>query len=139
MKNNMYGFIIKDGHFESLLYAFNFASVAAVSDKKVRILFVGWAASKLVVGKLEEIDVPRVLEDDKSEFIAQLKKHKCHDLKELLQLLKEAGDVKIYVCSLSASIWGVTKENMIAEVDGIIGLPNFLLQEVKDAEQILTF
>ncbi len=139
MNENIYAFILKDGHFESLLYAFNFASIAAVSDKKVRILFVGWAASKLIKGNMEKIDIPGSISDQKSEFIEKLKQHKCHDLRVLLQVLKSAGDVKVYVCTLAASIWGVTRGNMIPEVDGIIGSPNFLLQEAKDAGQILTF
>jgi peroxiredoxin family protein len=132
-------FIIKDGHFESLLYALNFASISAVSNKKVRMLFVGWAASKLIVGNLEKIDLPSSLDEQKSDFISQLKKHKSHDLKELLKLVKSAGDVKIFVCTLAASIWGVTKENMIPEVDDIIGSPNFLLEQAKDARQVWTF
>jgi len=139
MHDNTYAFIVKDGHFESLLYAFNFASIAAVSNKKVRILFVGWAASKLIKGNLEIIDIPTSILDLKDNFVSQLKKHKCYDLKELLGVVKEAGDVKVYVCTLAASIWGVTRENMITEVDDIIGSPNFLLQEAKNAEQILTF
>src|SRR5574340_1690978 len=94
MKYNTYAFIIKDGHFESLLYAFNFASIAAVSNKKVRILFVGWAASKLIKGNLETIDIPSSLQDQRSEFIEKLKKHKCHDLGELIQVVKAAGDVR---------------------------------------------
>ena len=139
MKYDTYALIIKDGHFESLLYAFNFASIAAVSNKKVRILFIGWAASKLIKGNLEAIDIPSSIQDQKSDFIEKLKKHKCQNLEELIQLVKSAGDVKIYVCTLAASIWGVTRENMIPEVDDIIGSPNFLLHEAKDAEQILTF
>ncbi|OGB90790.1 hypothetical protein A2625_07090 [candidate division WOR-1 bacterium RIFCSPHIGHO2_01_FULL_53_15] len=132
-------FIIKDGHFESLLYALNFASISAVANNKVRILFVGWAASKLIKGNLEKIDLPSSLDEQKSEFVAQLKKHQSHDLKELLSLVKSAGDVKIFVCTLAASIWGVTRENMIPEVDDIIGSPNFLLEQAKDARQVLTF
>ncbi|MFH1577221.1 MAG: DsrE/DsrF/DrsH-like family protein [Candidatus Margulisiibacteriota bacterium] len=134
-----YAFIIKDGHFESLLYAFNFASIAAVSKKKVRILFVGWAANKLIKGNLEQIDLPSSLNDKKSSFIEQLKKHKMHNLEELLKLVRSAGDVKIFVCTLAASLWGVTRENMLPEVDDIIGSPNFLLQEAKDAKQVWTF
>lgn len=139
MKYDTYAFIIKDGHFESLLYAFNFASIAAVSNKKVRILFLGWAASKLIKGNLEDIDIPSSLEDRRGAFVEQLKKHKCDNLREIIELVKAAGDVKIYICTLAASIWGVTRENMIPEVDDIIGSPNFLLKEAKDAEQILTF
>ena len=139
MKHNAYALIIKDGYFESLLYAFNFAGIAAVSNKKVRIFFMGWAASKLIKGNMEDIDIPSSIQDQKSEFVEQLKKHKCHNLRELLQIVKSAGDVKIYICTLAASIWGVNRENMIPEVDDIIGSPNFFLQEAKDAEQILTF
>lgn len=139
MAKETYAFIIKDGHFENLLYALNFASIAAVSNKKVRILFVGWAASKLIKGNLEQIDLPSSLNEKKSAFIEQLKKNKSHDLKELLALVKSAGDVKIFVCTLAASIWKVTRENMLPEVDNIIGSPNFLLQEAKDAKQVWTF
>jgi len=139
MDKELYAFIIKDGHFENILYALNFASIMAVTKKKVRILFVGWAASKLIKGNLEKIDLPSSLFDQKNSFIEQLKKHKSHNLEELLKLVKSSGDVKIFVCTLAASIWNVNKENMIPEVDGIIGSPNFILHEAKDAKQILTF
>lgn len=139
MSAETYAFVIKDGYFENLLYALNFASIAAVSKKKVRILFVGWAASKLIKGNLEKIDLPSSLHEQKNHFISQLQKHKTHDLAELLKLVKSAGDVKVFICTLSASIWGVTRENMLPEVDSIIGSPNFLLQEAKDAKQVWTF
>ncbi|MBI5701468.1 DsrE/DsrF/DrsH-like family protein [Candidatus Saganbacteria bacterium] len=139
MPSNTYAFIIKGGYFEDMLYAFNFASILAVSHKKVRILFVGWAASKLKKGNLDKIDIPSSLHDQKSFFVDQLKKHKTHNLEDLLKLVKSAGDVKIYICSLAASVWGVTRENMIPEVDDLMGSPNFLLSEAKDAAHILTF
>src|SRR3989344_6766966 len=139
MTAETYAFIVKDGHFESLLYALNFASIAAVSKKRVRILFVGWAASKLIKGNLEKIDLPSSLDEQKNTFIDQIKKNKSGNLQELLRLVKSAGDVKIFVCTLAASIWGVTRENMIPEVDDIIGSPNFLLEQAKDARQVLTF
>ena len=134
-----YAFIIQDGHFENLLYALNFASIAAVSNKKVRILFVGWAASKLIKGNLEKFDLPSSLKDQRSSFIDQLRKHKSHDLRELLALVKSAGDVKVFICTLAAGIWGVKRDNMVSEVDDIIGSPNFMLQEAKDAAQVWTF
>ena len=139
MPAETYAFLIKDGHFESLLYAFNFASIAAVSGKRVRILFVGWAASKLIKGNLEKIDLPSSLNEQKNAFIEQVKKHKSYNLEELLKLVKSAGDVKIFACTLAASIWGVTRENMLPEVDDIIGSPNFLLQEANDAKQVWSF
>jgi peroxiredoxin family protein len=139
MTAETYAFIIKDGHFENLLYALNFASIAAVSKKKVRILFVGWAASKLIKGNIEKVDLPSSLNEQKSSFISQVKKHKTHDLRELLKIVKSAGDVKVFVCTLAASIWNVTRENMLEEVDDIIGSPNFMLQEAKDAKQVWTF
>jgi peroxiredoxin family protein len=139
MNGNLYAFIIKDGNFENMLYAFNIASIFAVSQKKVRILFMGWAASKLIKGNMESIDIPSAIQDQKSIFVEKIKQHKCGDLRELLQVVKAAGDVKVFICSLAAGIWGVTRENMIAEVDDIIGSPHFLLHEAKDAEHILTF
>ena len=97
-----------------------------------------WAASKLINGNLEKVDLPSSIHEQKSDFVSKLKKHKTHDLKELLNLVKSAGDVEIYICTLAASIWGVTRENMLSEVDDIIGSPHFM-QKIKDAKQVWTF
>ncbi len=54
---------------------------------------------------------------------------------DMLKDAKEAGDVKIYVCSLMAEIMGIKKEDMDPIVDDVVGATYFM-QESGDAEII---
>ncbi|MEE8401138.1 MAG: acetolactate synthase small subunit, partial [Candidatus Hydrothermarchaeaceae archaeon] len=62
----------------------------------------------ITVGHSEKEGISRItlMVRGDERIIEQVKKHKSHDLEELLKIVKEAGDVKIFVCTLAAGIWG---------------------------------
>jgi peroxiredoxin family protein len=60
-----------------------------------------------------------------------MKQTKSPNLHDLLEAAKEAG-VKFYACSTSCSILGITKDELIDEVQEIVGAATFL-SEAKDA------
>jgi len=60
-----------------------------------------------------------------------MKKTKSPTLQDLLEAAKETG-VKFYACSTSCSILGITKDELIDEVQDIVGAATFLA-EAKDA------
>ncbi|PVX24637.1 MAG: peroxiredoxin, partial [Candidatus Bathyarchaeum sp.] len=45
---------------------------------------------------------------------------------EMLKRMKETGNVKVYACSPTMEMFGVTKETLIPEVDKIAGAAAFL-------------
>ncbi len=45
---------------------------------------------------------------------------------ELLKMCRQMGNVKIYACSTTMEIMGVKKEDLIPEVDDIVGAASFL-------------
>jgi peroxiredoxin family protein len=47
-------------------------------------------------------------------------------LKELLELCREMGTIKIYACSTTMELMKVKKEELIPEVDEIIGAAAYL-------------
>jgi peroxiredoxin family protein len=47
--------------------------------------------------------------------------------------------VRFYACSSSLAICGLTKEDLIPEIDDVRGLPAFLTEDVAAADKVLTF
>lgn len=45
---------------------------------------------------------------------------------QMLKRMKESGNVKIYTCSPTMEMFGITKETLIPEVDQIAGAAAFL-------------
>ena len=61
-----------------------------------------------------------------------MKKTKTPSIDELFKLAKELK-VKFYACTTSFSVLGIEKENLIEEVDDMVGAATFL-KEAKEAK-----
>ena len=57
----------------------------------------------------------------------------------VLKEVKSQGDVKLYACTSSMAIAGVTPADLIPEIDEPRGLTSFLLEEMSEADAVLTF
>ncbi|MSQ24239.1 MAG: hypothetical protein EXR58_06795 [Chloroflexi bacterium] len=56
-----------------------------------------------------------------------------------LMALQESGDVRLYACSSSVYIWGVTAADLLPSISGIRGLIAFLAEDLQDADEILSY
>jgi peroxiredoxin family protein len=56
----------------------------------------------------------------------RIKKVNVPSLPELLKMCKSTGNVKLYACSTTMAIMDVKKEDLIPEVDDIVGAATFL-------------
>ena len=61
------------------------------------------------------------------------------DLRSIRRDLKQQGEVKLYACTFPMFICGVKPEDLIGEIDEPRGLTSFLLEEMSEADQVLTF
>jgi peroxiredoxin family protein len=61
------------------------------------------------------------------------------DVPELLRRIKASGDVRLYACSSSLALCGVTPDALLPEIDGVRGLTAFLLEDLAGADHVLTF
>lgn len=116
--------IINSGSFERVSYALTLARMYAALGKGVLVLFTYGALFRLVKGRADEVGE----ETDASirERVKQgLQNGSIHRISEALNELKMFGG-KIYACVAAMSFYNVIREELVDEVDDVMGLAAFL-------------
>ena len=103
------------------------AQTAANYGIPVRI-YVGGMALPYFTKNKPEPRFSKEFEDMVPKLLEGMKKLDMPQWYDMLREAKETGDVKIYVCSLTAEAMGVTKEDLDPIVDDIVGAA-FFMQE----------
>ena len=133
--------IVSQGSTNNLVQVLTLLMAAVHSDIKARVFFRDESLFRLThegIKRLEFSDGYQAKEQEHA-FTQQLKKHALEDLQNLCRQIKESGDVKLYVCSSSLALCGLTREDLIPEIDEVRGLTAFLLEDVAHADHVLTF
>jgi len=149
---NKFRIICFSGDMDKAFAVLTLASTAASMGMDVAVFFTFWGLSlikknrklkgKNFIQKMMEVMMPSGLDSlklSKMNFAGLgpvlmkilMKKTKSPTLQDLLEAAKETG-VKFYACSTSCSILGITKDELIDEVQDIVGAATFLA-ESKDA------
>ncbi len=91
----------------------------------VRIFVTGWALPYFTKQKPEP-RFSKEFEDMVPKLMEGLKKVNAPSWYDMLKDAKEAGDVKVYVCSLMAEVAGIKKEDLDPIVDDMVGATTFM-------------
>ena len=59
-------------------------------------------------------------------------------LSGMLERLVRAGDVRLYACSSSLYLWGVTSGDLLPSIQGARGLIAFLVEDLSGATRVLS-
>ncbi|MEM2910290.1 MAG: DsrE/DsrF/DrsH-like family protein [Nitrososphaerota archaeon] len=126
--------IVNTASFERVAYALSFAVVAAARGIEVFVLFAFEGLYRLIKGNVD------VLSDETNPFIRKeiesgLKKDSVMRISTLIKNLKYLGG-KIYACPSAMALHNVTKDDLIDDVDGVLGLAAFL-ESIGDASTII--
>ena len=114
--------------------------MAAVhSDLKARVFFRDESLFRLTREGIKRLEFSESYRAIEPELRQRLKKHDLEDLQKLFVQIKQSGDVKLYVCSSSLAVSGLSREALIPEIDEVRGLTSFLLEDVASADHVLTF
>ena len=114
--------------------------MAAVhGDIAVRVLFRDESLFRLQPSRINALEWSPEYGGDAEALRRRLAKLDLLDLHKLLRDIKASGDVKYYVCSSSLALTGLKREDLVEAIDEVRGLPAFLLEDVADADHILTF
>jgi peroxiredoxin family protein len=114
--------------------------MAAVhANVRARVFFRDESLFRLTSAKINAADFSEGYAADPAALAQRLKKLDLLDLHKLARDIKASGDVKYYACSSSLAICGLKREDLIAEIDEVRGLPAFLLEDVATADHVLTF
>lgn len=131
--------IVSGGSANNFIQVMTILMAAVHSDIKVRVLFRDESVYRLTPDTINKMDLSPIHAANADTVTAQMKKLDLTDMHKLCQDIKASGDVKYYACSSSMALCGMDKEGLIAEIDEVRGLPAFLLEDVAQAEKVLTF
>ena len=114
--------ILHSGSYDKVSNALSLAIVGLTMDMEVYILLTYEALRRFVKGHLEDPD------DTTPDLLVMMKKGiesgKFHSISEKLTMAEEMG-LKLYACNTAMATLGIVRENLVAEVDDIMGLTAF--------------
>jgi peroxiredoxin family protein len=127
------------GTHTAIVNLFTTVMAAAISEMSVRVLLRDEAVYRLTRERISEIVLPEMYGNDKPAILSRLKEAGLTDLKSLIRDAKKQGDIRIYACTSSMAILGVSEEDLIEEIDEPRGLTSFLLDEMSESGIVLSF
>ena len=131
--------IASRGSFNSLVQVLTLAMAAVGSGISVRLFVRDEAVLKVTKKGVVEINLSDAYRGDETAVRDRVERQGLADVPALLREMKELGDLKVYVCSSSLLIAGASAEDLIPEVDGVLGLTAFLLEDLASADRVLSF
>jgi peroxiredoxin family protein len=125
-KKKKLALIVHSGTMDRLLCAFILSSTAAAMDIETHLYFTFWGLNMLKKGALDKASLPATYKQYEEMLKTKMKEMKYPTPYEMLKRMKATGNVKIYACSPTMEMFGVTNETLIPEVDQIAGAAAFL-------------
>jgi len=135
------------GEFDKLLAAFTIATGAAATNRNVTMFFTFWGLNVLkkqrgrqaigkdllsrafnwLMGGRNQLPLSRFNFGGISPKLMQgmMRKNNVAQLDELMEAASALG-VRIYACEMSMHILGVTQDDLIDEVQSVVGVATFL-------------
>ena len=135
---NTLAVIASRGSFNSLVQVVTLLMAAVGSEIAVRVFFRDEAVLKLTKARIGEINLSEAYAGQEAGVRERLASQGLTDLAGVLRHLRESGDVKLYACSSSMAISGVSAEALLDGIE-VRGLTTFLLEDVAAADKVFTF
>ncbi|MBI3805807.1 MAG: DsrE family protein [Nitrospirae bacterium] len=131
--------IVTRGTHNNFVTVLTMVMAAAVCEMSVRIFFRDEAVYKLSKKKISDLNLSDVYAGVENELKKNYEATGMVDLQKAIREVKSQGDVKLYTCTSSMALIGMAQDDLIPEIDEPRGLTSFLLEEMDDADMILTF
>lgn len=118
--------VVQGGTLDKLYCAFILASTAVAMDMEAHLYFTFWGLQMLVKGAMEKTGLPAIYEHLEENMKENLEAMNYPTPYEMLKRLKQSDLFKMYACSPSMKMFGVKKEDLIPEIEEIVGAATFL-------------
>jgi peroxiredoxin family protein len=125
-KKKKMALIVHSGTMDKLYAVFMLANSAAAMDMEVHLFFTFWGLNALKKGGIENAKLPGFMRIGTGILKKRIKEVGVPTLLELLKICKKSYNVKVYACSTTMELMKVKKEDLIPEVDDIVGATAFI-------------
>ena len=125
-KRQKMAIIVHSGTLDKLYPVFMLASTGGSMDMEVHLFFTFWGLDTLKKGGLDRAKLPGVMSLGTGMMKGKIKSVGVPSLPELLEMCNMTENVTIYACSTTMEMMGVKREELIPEVDEIVGAASFL-------------
>jgi len=121
-----HAYVVHSGTLDKLYPVFMLASTGGAMDAEVHLFFTFWGLDAVKKGGLDKAKLPGIMSVGTGMMKGKIKKVGVPSLPELLKMCRDTENVKIYACSTTMAMMDVKEEELIDEVDGIVGAATFL-------------
>ena len=121
-----HAYVVHSGTLDKLYPVFMLASTGGAMDAEVHLFFTFWGLDAVKKGGLDKAKLPGIMRLGTGMMKGKIKKVGVPSLPELLKMCRDTENVKIYACSTTMAMMDVKEEELIDEVDEIVGAATFL-------------
>ncbi len=125
-KVSKHAYVVHSGSLDKLYPVFMLASTGGAMDAEVHLFFTFWGLDAVKKGGLDKAGLPGIMTLGTGMMKGKIKNVGVPSLVELLEMCRETENVKIYACSTTMAMMDVKEEDLIPEVDEIVGAATFL-------------
>ena len=125
-KVSKHAYVVHSGSLDKLYPVFMLASTGGAMDAEVHLFFTFWGLDAVKKGGLDKAGLPGIMTLGTGMMKNKIKSVGVPSLTELLAMCRETENVKIYACSTTMAMMDVKEEDLIPEVDEIVGAATFL-------------
>ncbi len=118
--------VVQSGSIDKLYCAFILASTSVAMEWEAHLYFTFWGLQNLTKGAMDKATLPGDYKNLEETMRKNLERMKYPSPYEMLKRLKQSGQCKIYACTPTMEMFGVTREALIPEVDSLVGAATFL-------------
>ena len=114
------------GTYDKLYQTTTIAVTAAAMGEEVYVVLFFEALRKFVNGRTDELDMSPEFPNQGRDVYNKMKTLNPNSITEMIDTVKELGTLKFLACSANVEFMGFKKEEVLAKVDEITGLPSIL-------------
>lgn len=116
--------IVNAASYDRVVYALTVAAMSAARFNEVSLLFTYGAVLRLKQGQSDNVgaETPQWIRED---VISGIEKGSMKPISEMIALLKGFGG-KLYACSAALVFHNLTRDELLEDVDDVIGIATFL-------------
>ena len=118
--------IVHSGTIDQLFSAFILGSTAVAMDWEAHLYFTFWGLTMLKKGEMDKAGLPATYKHMEEHLKKKLSEMNYPTPYEMLKRMKASGKLTLYACTPSMEMLGITKEDLIPEVDSLAGAATFL-------------